>query len=161
MTDAELLHEAMGLKALDRAGWLRIGIASPESVAAHSWGVALAALLRCPPELNREKVLVMALIHDLAEVRVGDITPHDGVSRADKRERELLAARALFAGHPQLWDLWCEAESQTSAEARFVKRMDTLDMGVQAEFYGNDGHAVDEFLAATIAERESLAKEQG
>ena len=52
MTDAELLAEAMRLKALDRAGWKRVGVVNPESVAAHSWGVALAALLRCVDEIE-------------------------------------------------------------------------------------------------------------
>lgn len=30
----------------------------------------------------------MALAHDLAEAVVGDITPHDGVSREEKHRRE-------------------------------------------------------------------------
>ncbi len=33
----------------------------------------------------------MALVHDLAESTVGDITPHDGVSKEDKYQRELVS----------------------------------------------------------------------
>ncbi|MFN7146928.1 MAG: HD domain-containing protein, partial [Myxococcota bacterium] len=74
MTDRRLAREAVLLKEVDRSGWTRIGVPHPESVAAHSWGVALLALLRCPPELDRHKLLAMAILHDLAEVRVGDLT---------------------------------------------------------------------------------------
>lgn len=156
MTDAELLAEAMRLKALDRAGWKRVGVVNPESVAAHSWGVALAALLRCPPELNREKVLMMALLHDLAEVRIGDITPHDGVPREEKKRREQEAALSLFADHPELVALWQEAESQSTPEARFVKSMDLLDMGLQALEYSKLAVDTSEFLVATLAVRSAL-----
>lgn len=158
MTDAELLAEAMRLKALDRAGWKRVGVDRPESVAAHSWGVALAALLRCPPELNREKVLIMALLHDLAEVRIGDITPHDGISRDEKMRREEQAATLLFADHPELWSVWKEAEDRSSPEAQFVKSMDLLDMGLQAEEYARSGMDTFEFLAATLAARAGLKR---
>lgn len=156
MTDRELLVEAMSLKALDRAGWVRVGVPRPESVAAHSWGVALLALVRCPPGLDRERLVAMALLHDLAEVRVGDITPHDGVPREEKRRREREAAAAMFADHPELRALWDEAERGESAEARFLKELDTLDMGLQAEVYASEGRAVEAFLVATEGARARL-----
>lgn len=156
MTDAELLAEAMRLKSLERAGWKRVGVQHPESVAAHSWGVALAALVRCPPELNREKVLMMALLHDLAEVRIGDITPHDGITREEKKRREAQAATAIFADHSALLALWCEAEALATPEAQFVKTMDLLDMGLQAEEYAASGTDTTEFLAATLVARSTL-----
>lgn len=154
MTDAELLAEALGLKHLDRAGWTRVGVTRPESVASHSWSMALAALIRCPAGLDRERVLAMAILHDLAEVRVGDITPHDGVPREEKKHREREAAAALFAGHPELLALWTEAELGQSPEARYVKKLDNLDMGFQAERYMTHGHDVSEFLDATAEARE-------
>ncbi|MFT5458801.1 MAG: putative hydrolase of HD superfamily, partial [Myxococcota bacterium] len=67
MIDA--LVETMALKALRRAGWVRAGVTSPESVAAHSWGVAWLVLVLLPRELNRERALTYALLHDLPEVR--------------------------------------------------------------------------------------------
>ncbi|MFZ5476012.1 MAG: HD domain-containing protein [Myxococcota bacterium] len=158
MTDAELLAEASKLKELDRAGWKRIGVTHPESVAAHSWGVALAALLRCPPDLDRHKLLVMAVLHDLAEVRVGDITPHEGVAREEKHRREREAMGELLAHRSDLLAIWEEAEAGISPEARFLKEMDRADMGVQAERYGARGLDVSEFLAATKAERDRLTR---
>lgn len=148
MTDDALVREAFKLKALDRAGWLRVGVDRPESVAAHSWGVALLALLRCPAELDRPKVLAMALLHDLAEAWVGDITPHDGVPRAEKKRREAEAIAELLAEHPDLAALWEEAERGETDEARFVKQLDRADMEAQARIYAEAGHDTQEFLRA-------------
>jgi putative hydrolase of HD superfamily len=127
-----------------------------ESVAAHSWGVAFLALLRCPPQLDRHRVLTMALLHDLAEVRVGDLTPHDGVPPDVKHSRERAAMQAMLGHRPDLLDLWEEAEACVTPEARFVKLLDRVDMGLQAERYMDAGHEVSEFLAATRAARDAL-----
>lgn len=148
MTDRELAREAMELKEVDRAGWKRIGVTHPESVAAHSWGVALLALLRCPPGLDREKLLAMAILHDLAEVRVGDLTPFDGVTKEEKHRREREAMDVLLADRPDLRALWDEAEAGVSPEARLLKDLDRAEMGVQAERYATLGHDVSEFLAS-------------
>lgn len=145
--DRRLLLEGMALKALDRAGWLRVGVERPESVAAHSWGVALLALLRCPPDLDLSRVLALALIHDLPEVRAGDITPHDGLSREEKARREEEAARGIFAAHPALLALWREYAENQTPEARYVHALDRLDMGLQAQVYA-DRHETAEFLVS-------------
>lgn len=143
--DAELLVRAVALKHVDRAGWKRIGVAHPESVAAHSYGVALAALLRARPEHDLGKLLAMALLHDLAEVEVGDITPYDGVSREDKRAREHDAMSRLLAHRPDLRALVEELERGESAEARLVHTLDKVDMDATAVVYGRAGHDTHEF----------------
>lgn len=129
---APLLLEAAALKALDRAGWRRVGLDPVESVAAHSWGVGWLVALCCPPELSRERALLLALVHDLPEVRVGDLTPHDGVPKAEKRRREAEAAAAMLAHAPELLAAWREYEAAETAEARFVHELDRLDMGLHA-----------------------------
>ena len=73
----ETFIEILGLKDLDRAGWLRSGLTNVESVAAHSWGVAFLAFHLCPEELDRQRLMEMAICHDVAEIKVGDITPYD------------------------------------------------------------------------------------
>lgn len=146
-----LVEELLGLKELARAGWVRVGVPGPETVAAHSWGVALLAAFFCPPELDREKLLLMAILHDLAEVRVGDITPHDGVPHAEKHRREREAMADLLAQHPELLAIWHEAEAGQTAEARLLKQLDRMDLGVQARRYTAQGHPVDELLEAGAA----------
>jgi len=139
MNDDELERTAAHLKDVKRAGWVRAGHPAPESVAAHSWAVSFLALLRCPPGLDRERLLVMAILHDLAEVTVGDITPHDGVSPAEKHAREAAAMADLLADRPDLLATWQEAEARQSPEARLLKQLDLLDMKLQAEHYSRTG----------------------
>lgn len=145
MIDA--LVEALALKALDRAGWLRVGVRRPESVAAHSWGVAWLALVLCPDDLDRERVLAYAIVHDLPEVRTGDLTPADGVAPEDKAVRERAAIRELAREIPGVAALWEAYERQADPEARFVRQLDRLDMALQAVAYAREA-PTEEFLAS-------------
>lgn len=132
------LREVLALKRLPRAGWVREGVASPESVAAHSWGVAWLVLALAPAAIDRGRALAIAVLHDLAEVRVGDITPLDGVGPADKRRREEAAMDGLLGGllrAEEMRQLWLEYEEQSSPEGRLVKACDRLDMALQAQLY--------------------------
>ncbi len=153
--------EALGLKALPRTGWVRSGVSSPESVAAHSWGVAWLVLALLPPELDRGRALAYAVLHDLAEVRTGDLTPQDGLSRAQKLagERQALAAMLGPMGRgPALQAEWEAYEAQADPEARFVRQLDRLDMALQAVAYHDDVHDMTEFLdsAAEIVDHPRL-----
>lgn len=143
MIDA--LLEALRLKALPRTGWGRVGVDGPESVAAHSWGVSFLVVLLLPPELDRERALTYAVLHDLAEAWVGDLTPHDGVSREEKAARER-AAMVAFCGRlpdgARILAAWEAYEAQQDAEARFVRELDRLDMALQARVYA-DGQGVE------------------
>lgn len=150
------LIECLGLKALPRAGWVRVGVPAPESVAAHSWGVAWLALALCPPGLDRGRALAIAILHDLAEVRVGDLTPHDPVAPAEKARRELAAFQAIvapFAGALEFEALYREYADQASPEGRFVKACDKVDMALQALAYQATGGPADlrEFVDSALA----------
>lgn len=165
MTDGpslDVLLEALALKALPRTGWVRRGVPSAESVAGHSWGVAWLVLALLPPELDRDRALTYAVLHDLAEVRVGDLTPHDGVAARDKAARERQAMEGLTAGWTRgraLRDTWQAYEGQEDAEARFVRQLDRLDMALQAVAYHRAGHTgMAEFVesAAAVIEHPTL-----
>ena len=122
----------LGLKDVLRQGWVNAGVESPESVAAHSWGMAILALKLCPAELNLEHVLKLCLVHDLPEVIVGDLTPQDDVSTKSEDERAAMERLA-----PEWVSLFDEYENQTTPEAVFVKSLDKLDMALQAKVYMN------------------------
>jgi len=160
----ELLVEAVGLKGLPRTGWVRRGIPDPESVAAHSWGVAWLVLLLLPADLDRGRALTYAVLHDLAEVRVGDLTPHDAVDAEVKRhrERDALTAMLSVAGRGgMLREAWEAYEAQADPEARFVRQLDRLDMAIQAVAYADaGGQDLTEFLdsAERVIEDPSLAR---
>lgn len=138
------LLEALSLKALPRAGWAQRGVTAAESVASHCWGLSLLTVALCPVELDLARALSYAALHDLPEVRVGDLTPADGVSPAEKRARERTAMDGLAMHLPngaRLAAVWCAYEAQSDAEARFVKQLDRLDMALQAVAYQRAGHA--------------------
>lgn len=140
MSLREALLQALALKDVARAGWVRVGVAHPESVAAHSWGVAWLVLVLCPPGLDRGRALAIAVVHDLAEATVGDLTPADGVSPEAKHLLERQALEALSGALPDPSDvvaLWEEYEHGTTAEGRFVKACDKLDMALQAARYAH------------------------
>ncbi len=152
---ATALSAALALKALPRAGWVRIGVPAPESVASHSWGIAWLVTVLCPADLDRGRALAMAAIHDLPEVIVGDLTPHDGVSEVDKSAREAEAMRTIAAPLPngeELVGLWLEYDAGETPIARFVKACDKLDMALQAAIYRRErGLDTSEFIASALA----------
>lgn len=152
MSLRDALIEALALKELPRAGWVRVGVPSPESVAAHSWGVVFLVLVLCPDDLDRHAALAIATVHDLAEVRTGDLTPHDGVAAQDKARMERAAfvemTRAL-PNHLELVDFF-DAYGST-AEGRFVKACDKLDMALQAARYEAGGLDLSEFVDSALA----------
>ena len=145
LDERDFLLQAYHLKHLSRAGWRRVGIDSPESVASHSWGVALLVLLLSPAHLNKERMLELALIHDLPEVIVGDITPHDNVTKEEKQQRETRAATDLLP--PHFLAIWQEYEDHQTAESKFVHMLDKLDMALQAIAYEHQANT-QEFIAS-------------
>ena len=126
----EKLLAYMGLKDVLRQGWVNAGVEQPESVAAHSWGMAVLALKLCPQHLNLTRVLTMCLVHDLPEVVVGDLTPSD--DRSTKAEDERAAMDNLA---PEWVEILDEYEAQSTEEAVFVRSLDKLDMALQAHVY--------------------------
>ena len=122
----DLLRATTRLKTTPRTGWAQRGVLSPESVSAHSHGVALTALLLCElidQDLDRGKVLAMAILHDLPESVTGDLSL--GASRllpaGAKAQAEATALDELLDGLPFAggWrDLWREFEEQATPRPR-------------------------------------------
>ncbi|HZH30489.1 MAG TPA: HD family hydrolase [Pyrinomonadaceae bacterium] len=188
-----LLIELQRLKRLDRTGWVLRGLApGAESVAAHSYGVAFTAMLLADEvrargvEVDVERVLRVALLHDLAEARTGDMPRTMALYYGAAARRA--AERAAFADMVRALDarraaeyvaLHDDYEARESLEARLVKAADILDLLAQAlaferagarelgEFWegarerdfnleGAAREAVAEMLDALIAAREAL-----
>ena len=143
MAMREELLTLLQLKDIDRTGWVRAGVENPESVAAHSWGMAVLALRLCPEKLDLSKVLSMCLVHDIAEIVVGDLTPHDDI-RGEEKHR--LEREAMMKIAPQWIELFDEYEQGKTEEAQFVKTMDKLDMGLQAMNYQQQSLDLSEFI---------------
>lgn len=138
------LIELQRLKNLGRTGWTLRGLpAGTESVAAHSFGVTVTAMMLADELAARatvvdmERLLRMALLHDWSEARIGDLpktaTEYFG---ANARKRAELAAfddivNGFDAGETLYRQLYEDYEQRASLEARLVKAADVIDLLVQ------------------------------
>lgn len=138
-----LAEAVCSLKDVVRTGWRLREVENPESVADHSYGLCLLALMLCPPELDRLKCLEFAVVHDLAESLTGDYVPDDNIRPEDKHILELNAMKdiAAKAECPRLVDLFEAYERRDTPEAVFVKKMDKLDVVLQARYYDMHGRS--------------------
>ena len=136
------LIELQRLKRLDRTGWTLRGLPNgTESVAAHSFGVCAAAMLLADELLARgvsvdvEKVLRTALLHDWAEVRVGDMpriaTAYFGADARKQAETRAFTDVVSDLKSDLYTGLYTDYERRQSLEARLVKAADVLDLLVQ------------------------------
>ena len=142
----EFVRRALALKDQMRRGWQRIGIARPESVADHSWGVALLALAAAEsrPQLDRARLLELAIVHDIAEALLGDLVPGEYAHKGEKVARERRALEDLVDTLPlqlrgRLLARFEELASDSSEEAKLVHQLDKLEMAFQAERYHVQG----------------------
>ncbi|MES1909815.1 MAG: hypothetical protein MHM6MM_002514 [Cercozoa sp. M6MM] len=133
------------LKRQVRTGWALRGVNRPESVAEHSFRMAAITLaLGDSVQVDRDRVMRIALVHDLAEAVVGDIPPESisGVSKAEKQQIELNAMRDLCLETfgcadmaCEVFSLWREYEESLTPEAQLVKDFDKIEMILQASEY--------------------------
>ncbi|MBT3254371.1 MAG: HD domain-containing protein [Candidatus Marinimicrobia bacterium] len=138
------LEHIYQLKTIPRSGWVQAGIeeVGVESIAAHSYGMSILIMhLRSEIQaagVSVERALNMALVHDIAESIVGDLTPQDNVLESVKYQAEAAAFEQIVRGVRQgdyFRDLWEDFEAVKSPEAKLVKRIDKLDMLIQAYLY--------------------------
>ncbi len=141
----DLVRNAVALKRVNRSGWGIAGVDKfrPESVAEHSYGTIMSSiyisqyLARTGVQLNIEKTLIMAAIHDLPESLTSDI-PHNAsqLGRSSKKtlkhDMEKDAIQAILRGKTgsskQLMSIWEEYEDCTTIEAKVVRGADIIDM---------------------------------
>ncbi|CAF9938705.1 MAG: HD domain-containing protein 2 [Heterodermia speciosa] len=137
------LHTLERLKNIPRAGWVKRGVRSPESVSDHSFRMVVLCLMLKATDVDKEKCIRMAAYHDMGEAIIGDITPSDGVSKEDKHLRERLAIQFLSAlNQPgnmafavELESVWKEYEEGKTKEAQLVRDIDVYERLVQAKEY--------------------------
>lgn len=130
----EILHVAERLKDTPRHSWTSTG--RRESVAEHSWRLAVMAwFLRDRfPEADWEKVLAMAVLHDLGEAFTGDIPAFvktDGDREVEAGEMERWCDRLPPPHGEELRTLFREMEALDTLEAKIVKALDKLEVLVQ------------------------------
>ena len=139
----------MELKNVPRRGWQnKLKLEDVESVSDHSYSVAMMSMVLSDlQDLNTEKIIKMALLHDLAESVVGDITP-DEIKNEKKINMENQAMKQILENLPsnisQKYNaLWDDFQNNSSMEANFLHEIDKLEMAFQAKFYLNKGISKD------------------
>ena len=96
-----LLHLAFqtGIsKRLPRTGWLMHKVKNPESVAEHAFRVVVLSMALAPfLDVEQNKLIKMAIIHDLGETSTGDLVVEIGrnVNKEAKKEKEKIEEKAV------------------------------------------------------------------
>lgn len=152
----ELLKAVHDLKLLPRTGWLFAGVRQPESVAEHSYATCWLALLLAEEintqwqqvgldaPLNVNRVVLIALVHDLAESLVTDLPKRTTllIGKTTKHAAEAAAMQILLQKLPngeQYIAHWQEYVEAASPEGRLVRDVDKLEMVYQALRYEESG----------------------
>ncbi|KZT09821.1 HD domain-containing protein [Laetiporus sulphureus 93-53] len=135
-------HVLERLKTQRRTGWVEHKIPNAESISDHMYRMAIMAMCTSDAKLDISRCVMMCLVHDLAEAQVGDITPHEGIPKSEKRRLEAEAmhnfTHEMLHSSPaaqRIEALWKEYEDGESDEARFVKDLDRFEMAFQASEY--------------------------
>jgi putative hydrolases of HD superfamily len=160
-------QSVLKLKTVKRAGWVsKVKIENAESVADHTFSMcAIAMLLSDMLGLDTRKAVKMVILHDLAESTVGDYMPGDVTAR-QKMAQEKKAMKAILAGLPrkarsEYEKIWLEYLEKKTEVAKFVHRIDKLEMALQAGQYARQGY--DNNLLAPFFEsaRNAVGEKEG
>ena len=176
----DFLLEIGKLKRLHRLYWLLREVKNPETVAGHIFTVALMAwALGRETSLNQEKLLKMALVHEISAVYTGDTTPYDRILPKDTQKRKEIFKKMvrlskekkeeiffkdyeeekktlekltskLFPGlKKEMIQLWKEYRTKSSPEGYFLSQVNILAVLLQALLYEKQGNGL---LAAPVWE---------
>ncbi|MDD3646344.1 MAG: HD domain-containing protein [Candidatus Gracilibacteria bacterium] len=115
-----------------------------ESDAEHSYHLAMMVLVLAEdfPELNIEKCLKFALVHDLVEIYAGDTEALNTEQENTKKQREedalIELEKQYFQVIPEIINLIKEYELRESKEARFVYSLDKVQPIMQVVIEGGN-----------------------
>ena len=143
--DLNLVFEIGNLRWIMRS-WHRFGGIKFQNLTEHMYRVAWIALIIAKYEKveNTDRMLKMALIHDISESRAGDV---DYLSRqyVERKEKEgvkdMLTDTSLA---DELIDLWEEYEKRECIESKIVKDADNIDVDFELREQAYKGERLDE-----------------
>ena len=133
------------LKQTERTGWVEVGVYQPESVADHTLRTAFLCMLYADMEtLDPLKLVRMALLHDLPEAVIGDLTPPQ--KTAETKEKEEAAINQILRLLPEkqrktYLAVWREYPEGKTREAKAVRQLEKVEMALQAKEYEKMGTA--------------------
>lgn len=132
--DLELLYEIGSLRFIQRA-WKQFLGPDFANLADHHMRVIWIALVlqKMEGRGNTEKIMKMALVHDIAESRTGDV---HYISRQYTKRDEKKAVKDIFKNtllEKEMSQLWHEYEMRKTIEAKIVKDADWLDVDLEIQ----------------------------
>lgn len=157
----EFLRVIGKLKRLERTGWIHHKIRNPESVADHSYRLSMASLLITDPLIDKNRLVRLVLVHDLAESLVGDIVTvgpfkDKRYTIEDKKRMEHDAIKKITKNlknkeiSEEIYRLWKEFEDQITPESQLGKDLDKFDCMLQADEYEQlQGKNLQDFFETT------------
>ena len=146
--DVELLFEIGMLRHLPRQ-WVRFGGMNTANLADHHFRVAWTAMMIAKQEkvkVSYEKILKMALVHDLGESRTNDV---DYISRQYSEQNDTLAISDIFhetSLKDEFIELFNEYEARKTLESKIVKDADHLDIDLEIQEQDAMGVKIKEWL---------------
>ena len=144
--DIDLLYEIGTLRFVERT-WKQFLGPDFANNAEHSFRVAWIALTIAKQEqgVNTEKLLKIALLHDLLETRTGDV---NYLSRQYTIRNDELAVQDIFTGtsFEEMISLFNEYKDKASLEAKIVKDVDKLDVDFELSEQTSKGNNVQEWV---------------
>ena len=122
----DFFQKVLALKNIPRQGWKdKLQIDNVESVAEHTYSTAIMSMIYSDlHEFDTEKIIKMALLHDLAESITGDLTP-------DKIPKKI---------SNDYYHIWDEYQKKSSNESILLHEIDKLEMVFQAKYYYDKGY---------------------
>lgn len=167
-------HLLERLKTTRREGWRRFGIGHGESISDHMYRMSIMTMMAPPSlssRLNVPHCTKMALIHDMAESLVGDITPVDkDVTKAEKARREAAVMKYITSDllgkipggqttGQEILQIFQEYEDNETLEAKFVHDIDKMELLLQMIEYER-AQEIDLSEFAHVAQRIQLPEVQ-
>lgn len=150
------LQRSKGLEAAKRYGSSMRD--RQNTVAEHSWRLGLMALVigtECKVRADMSRVLSLALLHDLAEAKTGDIDAYEQIMEGKKliekkAGMEEAAMREMTDDLPfgdWIYSMWKEYEDQETVEAKFIKALDKIEGFLHIAEVGVEPYIPKEFHA--------------
>ena len=134
------------LKNIIRTGWKDWNVSKEriESVAEHIYGVqmlALAIYSEYKYDIDIMKVILMLAIHELEEIKIGDLT-HFQIAKEEKKIIGHKAVEEVLGNlliKDQIKSLIDEFDERKTKEALFAHHCDKLECDLQAKLYDEEG----------------------
>ncbi len=138
---------ATELKDKIRSGWKVWSIDREriESVAEHIYGTCILAISidsQFKLEIDLHKVIMMLVLHEIEEIRIGDLTPFDKQTQEERRALGKQAVEEVLNSldkKVQYMELIEEFEEMKTKESLFAKMCDKLEADIQSKIYCEEG----------------------